>query len=190
MKRIYRTLVLACVVVGALAAVSAAGASAAPHFKASAKGSLKGTQTGNQVFTTGAGEVSCTKAATTGTVTNLEAVEQEVAVKYTGCTAFSFVGAEISEAKYNLHANGEVDVLNSIKITVPLAGCSVTVSPQKGLKAVTYTNVSGKIEEASKVESIVSKGTGGICGGENKTGSYKGSNLVELVGGTVEWLAS
>jgi hypothetical protein len=65
----------------------------------------------------------------------------------------------------------------------------VIVGEQKGLKSVTYNNVTGgKIEEVSNVTGIHSVGNGGICGEESTTGKYVGNNLVELIGGTVEWV--
>jgi ABC-type transport system substrate-binding protein len=172
----------------AFSAVSVANASAST-FKSSSTGTLKGAQTSNQVFNTGFGTVSCTTATSSGTVTSTVTAEQEVGVKYSGCTAFGFIGAEISEAKYLFNANGTVKVLNTITIKVPGAGCSVTVSPQGPLSSITYTNKSGKIEESTKVSGIKSKGSGGLCGGENSNGTYTGSNLIELVGGTTEWVA-
>jgi hypothetical protein len=179
---------LALVAVFAFSAIASANAMAADHFKASSTGTLSGAQTGNQVFTTPAGKVTCTEASTSGTVATLEATEQEVTVEYEGCTAFGFIGAEISPAEYNLHANGVVDVLNEIEINA--ASCHVIVPPQNGLTSVSYTNkTGGKIEEVSNVTGIHSTGNGGICGGESTTGTYVGNNLVGLIGGTVEWVA-
>ena len=185
-KRNMKVWGVALVAVFALSAVAAANASAAV-FKASGTGTLSGKALNNQVFNTGIGNVTCTTAASSGTVVApLEKETQEVAVKYSGCTAFGFVGVEISEAKYLFNANGSVNVVNTITIKVPAAGCSVTVSPQTGLKTITYVNSSGKIEEKTNVSGIKSKGSGGVCGGESTTGTYTGNNLIELVGGTIE----
>jgi hypothetical protein len=62
----------------------------------------------------------------------------------------------------------------------------VLIEPQT-LESLSYTNTSGKLMAAASVTKIVSKGTGGVCGGENTTGSYSGSLEGEIEGGTVEW---
>ena len=124
MKRFVKMLSVTCVAALALAAVAAAGAQAAPKFTASATGTLTGTQTNVQVFTTSAGgseKVTCKKAHTTGNVIATEAVEQEVTVAYSECTAdtsFGNIAATVSNAEYNLKADGEVNILNTITIHV------------------------------------------------------------------------
>lgn len=188
MKRFIKTLGLTFVAAFAFSAVAVAGASAA-EFTASETGNLVGTQTSEQEFTTGGGgSVVCKKANTTGEITSTEASSQKVTVKYSECRAFGFVSATISDAEYTLHADGTVDVLNTITITVPLGFCSVTVKPQNGLESVSYTNeTGGKIEQHSAVSGIKSSHSGGLCSsGEN--GTYSGSNIVERVGGgSLEW---
>lgn len=180
MKRFAKMLGVTCIAALALAAMTASAASAA-SFTASATGTLKGTSTGNQVFTTGGGgSVTCTHAHTTGTITSTQAASQHVTVTYTNCTAFGFLGATVSPATYELYANGEVDVENTITISV--AGCTTTVKPQKGLKSVTYTSAGGKITQHSAVKNIVSTASGFPCSG-GTTGTYTGSNIVERVGG-------
>jgi len=194
MKRFVRSLGVLSVVVFALAAVSVASASAANHFKASETGTLTGTQTSSQVFTTGPGkEVVCSTATTTGNVTETEAEEQKVAVSYSGCKAFGFASATVSKAEYMLHANGEVDVLNTITISVPLGGCHVTVAPQEGLSSVSYANTpSGEITESSSVSGIEETSSGSLCGSSGPNASYTGSNVVHLGSGppssTLEWV--
>lgn len=190
MKRFAKMLGVTCVAALALAATTAAGASAA-QFTASETGTLTATQTGNQVFTTtegGAGKVTCKKAHTTGTIVSTAATSQHVTVKYSECTAtfgFSFA-ATVSPATYLLKANGEVDVENTITINVPGLGCKTTVGPQKGLKSVSYDNKAGKIEQTSAIKGIKSTGEG-LCPG-GTTGTYTGNNLVERVGGgTLTW---
>ena len=126
-----------CVAALALTAVAAAGAQAAPKFTASATGTLTGTQTNVQVFTTSAGgseKVTCKKAHTTGNVIATEAVEQEVTVAYSECTAdtsFGNIAATVSNATYNLTANGTVHILNTITIHIGgIANCNIVVAPQ------------------------------------------------------------
>lgn len=172
----------ALAVVCAFSAVAVANASAAT-FKASEKGTLTGKALNTQEFTTNGGTVKCSTAATSGTVTELEAASQVVTVKYGSCTAFGFASVEISPAEYRLYASGKVDVLNTITINVPLGGCKVTVGPQNGLGSVSYENNSGKIKESSNVTGITYTSTGGLCGSSGSNGVYKGNNEVELNGG-------
>lgn len=180
MKRFMKVLAVTGVAVFAFCAVAVASSSAA-SFKASETGSLTGTANGTQTFVTGAGEVKCTAAATTGEVTELEATHQKVVVNYSGCTAFGFVGVTISAAHYNLFSSGSVNIEEPITISVPLAGCTVKVPAQEGLGTVTYANSGTKnIEEKSAVTGIHYEGSGGLCGGTGTTGTYSGNNIVKL----------
>ena len=169
--------------------VVATASASAQTFKASATGNLVGKQTSNQVFEASAGKaVTCTTAATKGEIEALEASSQVVTVEYSGCSAFGFVSATVSKAEYDIHANGEVDVLNTIKISVPLGKCEVTVAPQSKLGTVSFENKSGKIEEKTAVTGITSTSTGSLCGTSGKEGKYTGSSLVEGPG-TLEFIA-
>ncbi len=196
MTRMVKMLAVTCVAALALAAVSAAGAQAAPKFTASATGSLSGTQTSNQVFTTSAGaseNVTCKKAATSGSIISTEAVEQKVKVAYSECTAatsFGNVSAEVTAAEYNLTANGTVHILSTIVIHVGgLFPCSISVAPQTPTGSVSYASSSGKIQQNSAVTGIVSTSSG-LCP-HGSTGTYTGGNLVSRVGGgTLAWDAS
>lgn len=159
----------------------------AQQFHASTTGKLLGKQLGNQVFETGAGTVTCTTAASTGTATALLVLTQLIETKYSNCTAFGFAEVKINTAKYLFSAdNGQVTLDNTILIEVPLGGCSVSVPPQ-ALKQVVYDNSNKKIIELSKVTGIQSTGSGGLCGGTNTVGTYTGNNQLELDGGTVSW---
>lgn len=186
MKRFGKMFGVTVVAVFAMAAMSVASASAST-FTASATGELTGEATSDQEFTTGGGgSVVCTEAATSGNIESTEASSQVVLVEYDGCQAFGFVSATISPAEYELHADGTVDILNTITITVPLGFCTVTVGPQE-VESVSYTSEGGAIEQHSAVGGIDSTHSGGLCSsGEN--GTYTGSNLVERVGGgTIAW---
>jgi len=179
MKRFAKMLGVTCAAAFALVAMTAVSASAAT-FTASATGTLTGTQTSNQVFTTGGGgTVTCKKAHTHGTIVSTSAASQHVTVTYSECTAFGF-NATVSPATYELYASGTVDVENTITISV--LGCTTTVKPQKGLHAVSYHNKAGKLEQTSAVKNITSTASGFPCSG-GTTGTYTGSNLVERVGG-------
>jgi hypothetical protein len=180
MRTLKKFMVLA-VAVFALSVVGVASASAA-EFTASANGELLGKATSTQIFTTGAGTVECTTAATKGNVVTASK-EQEVTVTYGNCKAFKLVGAEISPATYLFTSNGEVHIKGTITIKVPLAGCSVTVGEQT-VKSVSFANAgTSNITETSAVTGITSKGSGGICGGANTTGTYSGTSEISRVGG-------
>lgn len=174
-------------IVFAFSAVAVANASAS-SFEASKTGSLLGKALNTQEFTTNGGTVSCTTAKTTGTVTELVATKQKVKVEYSGCKAFGFASASVSAAEYTLYANGGVDVLNTITISVPLGFCSVTVKPQTNLGTVSYSNNSGKIKEASNVTGITYTSSGDGCGSSGTNGKYVGGNEVELEGGTLTFV--
>ncbi|HEX5852696.1 MAG TPA: hypothetical protein VFY36_06355 [Solirubrobacteraceae bacterium] len=167
--------------------VAVVSIASAQKFHADKTGALKGKQLGNQVFLTGAGTVTCTTASTSGTVTSLLALHQLVEVKYSGCTAFGFIKTHITPALYLFNAdNGLVQLENGVLINPLGAGCEVHLAPQH-LLGVAFQNTNKKIVEISKVHSIKSQGTGGVCGGANTTGTYTGNNQIELEGGTIEW---
>lgn len=185
MKRVSKSLAAACVTALALAAMAAASASASV-FTVSETGEFVGSQTSNQVYTPGSfGSVTCKKAHLTGVIVSVSFETLEVTVNYSECTGFGFP-AEFSTAKYRLHANGELDIVNTITIKVPSLGCVNTIGPQSGLKSISYTNSSGKLGVSFSVTGIVSSGSGTCAGGNN--GTLTGSFLVERVGGgTLAW---
>jgi hypothetical protein len=189
MKRFIKMLGVTCIAALALAAVTAAGASAAT-FTSSATGTLTATQTSSHVFkptAEGSTNVTCKKAHTSGTIVSTAAASQHVTVAYSECTAYGFP-ATVSNGTYELYASGAVDIENTITVTVPFLGCKLTVEAQKGRLKATYHNKHDagglgvhKIEQTTAVTSIVSKGEGSCAGGT--TGTYTGSSLVERVGG-------
>ena len=187
--RLAVALTVATALVTSVAATASASEQA--YFKYSATGNLVGIQTSSQVFETSKGKtVTCTTATTKGTIEDLEATAFVLTVEYSGCSAFGFVSATVSKAEYEIHADGEVDVLNKIKISVPLGKCEVEVEPQDGLGTLSYENKSGKIEEKTAVTGIESTSTGSLCGTSGSEGKYTGDNLIEREGGgTLEFVA-
>jgi hypothetical protein len=199
-----RTLGLALAAVFAFSAVAAASA-AAHEFKASkAPGELKGKQTagaaGEQIFTTPAGKVKCTEDTVTGTIKELTTKKQIATVEYRNCTLFGFAEAKVSPAEYEFEAEpsateGKVKVLKEITVKVKVIGgeCEVKVPVQGPLGNVEYVNSAGKLEVRAKVTKIKSSGVGPEISGckdytNNETGEYIGNNLVEEVGGTIEYV--
>jgi hypothetical protein len=186
MKGSVKRLGVTCVAALALAAMTAAGASAAT-FTASATGQLTGTQTSSQVFTFGSGGITCLKAHTTGSIVSTAAESQEVTTNYSECSSnFWGFSTTVSAGTYLLTAGGGVHILNTITFSVPALGCSTTVSPQS-LGSASYTNVvGGRIEQHNSVAGLKSSSTGACSSGT--AGTLTGTNLFERVGGgTLSW---
>ncbi|MHB1570059.1 MAG: hypothetical protein ACYCU0_06230 [Solirubrobacteraceae bacterium] len=180
--------------------VGVASASAAEFESNNPGGKIKGHATSTQVFKAeaGGGAVECKTAETGGTAVGKSAT-QEVSVKYESCTAFG-EPATVSLAEYTFNVgsapvgtepvDGTAAVKNTITISVPLAGCEITVGKagNEALKTVEFTNSGEKLIEKTNVSGITDKVTGGIgfCGkeGENKNGTYTGNSEIEVEGGT------
>jgi len=198
MKRI-RIIGLALVAVVAISAVAAASASA-HEFKASENpGTLAGKQVSNQVFETPGGTVTCKADIVSGAITALTTKKQVVKVKYSECTLFGFIGATVSEAEYEFEAEpskteGKVKILKEIKVKVK--NCEVKVpAPQGPLGPIEYLNSGTKMEVKAKVTAIKSSGIGPTGEGckdyvdeTAPKGKYTGNNLVEEIGGTIEYV--
>jgi hypothetical protein len=177
---------LACV----LLAVSAASAMAAPMFASSkAGGELKGKALNTQVFKTVAVSVECKKFEITkgSAKTVTEAASQKAGVKYTECTILGHA-TTVSEAKYNLFANGKVKVENTITITPAGLGCHLTVKAQE-VSGVTYKNKGKNVELTAKVPKVKYESSGGLCGASGEA-EYTGKSEVEQPGQTIEWEAA
>jgi hypothetical protein len=172
----------------ALVGIETASVSAQTHeFIASKTGKIKGKSTGTQVFKTGAGEVECTSASTAGEITELSSTTNKEVVSYTGCSGFGET-VTISSVHFEFNASGSAKIEKSVTVTPEGAGCEVII-PSQTVETMGYTNNSGgKVTAAASVSKIKSKGSGGVCGGEEETtGTYSGSIQAELEGGTVEW---
>jgi hypothetical protein len=185
-RRIRATTTLAVAGLAMLSAMVASNASA-QLFHASKIGTLKGKQLDNQELQIGAGLMGCTKAAASGRATQLLALSLLLTVQYSGCSFFSFSEIKINPAIYLLNAdNGLVTLDGTVKMEIPLAGCSITFPPQT-LTEVKYKNTAKKLTEESKVHSIKYTGSGGMCGGAGSSGTYIGNNELELEGGEISW---
>lgn len=185
MQRI-TTFGLALLAALAVAAMGAASVSATGHeFIASKTGKTKGKQTNLQVFKTGAGNVECTTVSGVGEIKAVKSTTHKETLTYSGCTAFGG-GASVTPAHFEFNANGSAKLEKKVIITPEGLGCEVLIEPQT-VEGIGYTNESGKIKAEANAFGIVSKGTGGMCGGENTEGTYAGNVSAELEGGTVEW---
>ena len=190
MKRI---IVVALAVLGVC--MTATVSASAHDFTASKLGTLLGKQTGNQVFTTtsGGSAVTCTTAATTGSITALLGLHQLVSVFYSGCTVPLANKVDISTAKYLLSADGlaAIESAITIKVETILGNCTITVDPQDlgTVKYDTDPSNSSALLELSAVTGIVSLSSGEPCGpkGTLTGGTYTGNNLIIEDGGSLSW---
>lgn len=173
------TAVFAVVAVDAIS-VSASG----DEFISSKAGKIK-SKGGTQKFKTSAGTIECTEVTGSSEVTSseLKAVTHKEVLTFGGCTGFGDP-ITISSAHLELNANGSAK-LERVILTPEGSGCEVLIEPQT-LESFGYSNAGGKVTVEPRVSKIHSRGTGGVCGGENTEGSYGGTILSELEGGTVE----
>jgi len=200
MNRKLKTLGLALVAVLAMAAISAASASAAlEEFHAgSASGSVKGINVGEETFTVTAGTVRCKVAEYNGTFSASTVKTQVVKPTYKECTAFGFVETPIDvngcEYRFNQPNSGvgTVDIINCTKpLEVTAFNCTVTVGNQTGLTSVTYTNVAGSPDDLLIHTNITNikytqdpKNFPQCTSATHTNGTYTGTNTVRAFNGS------
>jgi hypothetical protein len=184
-----RTLGLVLAAVFALSAVAAAAASA-HEFEFSTTGELKGKQTGNQVFVTPDGTITCTENSLKGIFNELNFKRIILKDEYAKCTS-SLGTITTSATEYEFLAEKELKILKEMTIKAKVAGleCVITIPAQGPLKTVEYANVGSHIEAKAKITKLKSSATGAACTKytNNETGELSGNNTVELVGGTMDW---
>jgi hypothetical protein len=169
-----------------IAGVSAVSVSANGHeFIASKTGKTKSKQANTQILKTSAGTIECTTVSGTGEMSEAKSVTHKEVLTYSNCTGFG-TSIKVSAAHFEFNANGSARLEKTVDVTPEAAGCEVLIEPQT-LETLSYTNTSGKLMASASVTKIHTKGTGGLCGGENTTGTYSGSLEGEIEGGTVEW---
>lgn len=178
MRRKVEVLGILATIAFAFSMLAAASASAA-RFQSDETGTLNGHALNTQTFTFTGGTAKCTTATTSGSVSGYEEEALKVKVAYSGCTAFG-KEATVSAAEFELHASGTVDLINTVTISV--AGCSVKVGSQSGLKSVSYENQTstGKLVAKSSLSSIVYTTSGEGCGIGGSNGSFSGNSELEL----------
>jgi hypothetical protein len=144
MSRKLKTLGIALIAVFALTAVAASAASANTFTSTTSPGKLVANQEGTHKFTITGQTVTCTKAEFTSVPTFITTPTSTVEVHpvYEGCTAFGFVGANVTttgcnykltaghlaSGKYNLPLSIVCSGSNVIKITV--STCEAQVGGQ------------------------------------------------------------
>jgi len=169
-----------------LTGVGAVSVSASGHeFITSTTGKTKSKGTNVQRFKTGAGTIECTAVTGTGEVKETKMVGHKEVLTYSGCSGFG-VNLKVTPAHFEFNANGFAKLEKQVVISSESLTCEVLIEPQT-LETVSYANESGKVKATATVTKIHSIGTGGMCGSENTEGTYSGSILGELEGGTVEW---
>ncbi len=170
----------------AVAAMGAASVSATGHeFIASKTGKTKGKQTNLQVLKTPVATVECTTVSGAGEISALKSTTHKEILTYSGCTS-SGGGVSVTPAHFEFNANGSAKLEKKVIITLEGLGCEVLIEPQT-VEGIGYANESGKIKAEANAFGIVSKGSGGMCGGKNTEGTYAGNVSAELEGGTAEW---
>lgn len=174
------TAVFAVVAVDAIS-VSASG----DEFISSKAGKIK-SKGGIQKFKTSAGTIECAEVTGSSEVTSseLSSVTHKELLTFIGCKGFGDP-VTISNAHLELNANGSAKLEKRVILTPEGSGCEVLIEPQT-LESFGYSNAGGKVTVEPRVSKIHSRGTGGVCGGENTEGSYGGTIVSELEGGTVE----
>jgi len=171
-----------------VAAITAVSVSATGHeFVANKTGKTKDKETNAQIFKTGAGTLECASVVGTGEITALKSVTHKETLTYSECEAFGYSDVKITPAHFEYSANGSARIEETIIISPEGSGCEILIEPQT-MEGMSYKNEpTGKITAKANVFKITSKGTGHVCGAENKEGSYTGSVAATLEGGTIEW---
>ena len=175
-------LTLAAMFALSAAVTATAGAST---FLSTVTGSIKAVATQTQVFTTAAGKVECTALSATNGSAALSALTQLVVIQYSNCKAFG-LAATVSPAHYLFSAdNGLVTIDN--QITIKATACQVTVPPQM-VYTVKILDTPLWIIFEPNVTGITSEGSGTACTyAKESKGTYTGSSLVSVAGGSISW---
>jgi hypothetical protein len=174
-----------------VAMLAMSGVASAHFFNAEKAGSVTRVTNKTQIFTAGGSiPVECT----TDKVTNSNAsignqLTLKADVSYSGCTVTAFkFAATVTTAKYLFSADETANLENTIVISVPVAGCDITVKAQNNLGVIKYKTNKKDIIVEPNVKSIKSEGSGGECGtGASSNGTYTGTTEVESSGQTIKW---
>lgn len=199
MIRTIKLLALTALAALAVTAVAASAAQAEPtKFTAgSTSGTLTGTQTTKQVFTTKNGKVECTTATQSGTFTAASFTTSTVSPTYSGCTAFGFINATVAvngctytfTGKENNKEVGEetlatatVNCSGTNKITVSGGGCVTTVGPQGPLNHVKFANNTTKkpddVDATATLSGITYTASGCFTNGTFSDGTLEGDSTI------------
>jgi hypothetical protein len=166
-----------------LCAILAAPASAFTEFRAkTAPTEIKDKNKGRHVFSIpgAASPVECEEVTGTAKVTKSKQSLQKQILHWIKCVAFGFLPATVSNAEFEVNANGTASVASTW--TIKAIGCETIIEPSgnKALKELTYSSVAGtnkEIEVKANVSGITEKSSGGICGNSGSEATYKGTSI-------------
>jgi hypothetical protein len=181
----------------AMLAVNVSGAMAAHTFLATTLGTVKGKNLNTQVFKSTAVNFECKSVKSTGQLVAMSAKTQIVHTTYSRCSTAGMAVA-VTEAEFQLNAEGSVSLLNNVVVTINTGGCSLKLAAasNSSLKTVKYAATGKHLRVATELigisyQSSGPEGTESLCGkGSVKAsnGSYLGEVEYELEnGGTLAW---
>jgi len=182
------------IAVFAVSAIASASASAFTSFMAEKyPGMVFAKNTKEGEFKIGSTKVNCKTAEFESGTISAATSELKMKAKYSGCTAFGFIGATVTmgTCEYNFHASGVVDIVPSGcgPIKIEAGECVVTVGSQTGLKEVVYTN-SAPVKTVTvkanvkKVKYTLVKGGFGCPSNSTEEAVYTEEALAEGLEGT------
>lgn len=186
MMHMGKRLVTALVALVALSSVGAASASAA-QFTFSAIGSLEGHALESTKFTTNAGTMECSTAASKGETKATSSLEFGLTTNLSGCKSFGIVNVDNTPIPLQLTSSGVVHMTSTFIQTVTggiFGNCTVTF-PVQTLNSFTYANAGTNNIIVTLVGTGVSyTGSGGLCGsGTFTNGTLVGKWEINRIGG-------
>jgi hypothetical protein len=170
----------------ALCAIAAGNASAA-QFTYSATGNIVGKALESQSFTTNAGaSLTCSAAAGAGAIKTTAFTEQEMGIKFSGCTSFGFATVDTTELKLLYTASGSVHLKSAFTVTPTLFGtslCTVTY-PTQTVGTVAFANSgTSNLKVTPSISGLTYTSSGGTCGSSGTNGTFKGASEWSREGG-------
>lgn len=181
---------LAIVAMLALSGLAVSSASAS-LFLFHPTGKILGEATNTQVFEANGTKFECKKATFSGTATALRALTVLVEVIYTECSTPLAGLVEVSPAQFILNADLKVAVENTVKVTVPAAGCSLSIGPagNQELNSVHYATEGADLKINALAKGITFTTTGGECVPPGTNATYNGQAKIMsgATGGVVRW---
>jgi hypothetical protein len=184
--------------IGFIAILLSIGA-AGPTSKAAASLKLTGSQSGSDILTTTAGNVTCKSIKYSGTVASSPITEMSLTPTYSECTAFGFPATiDVNGCSYLLkvapESTGTVDIVcpagQELTVTASPSGttkCTLHVPGGQSLATATFHNLgSGSTAEievttnlsAIKYSHTQGSGIGSCPSGSATNGTYKGKTLI------------
>jgi hypothetical protein len=184
MTRNLKVLGLALAAVLAMSAFIGSSASAAEFHSEGENTTVTGSQVNTHLLKTTAGEITCLKVTSEGTMAPKTSGSITISEFFSECHII-FFGSKISatlntnSCHFVLYASGSTDIVCPAgkKITFSASGCTVEIGAQTGKKSVSYANQENKhIHISFNVSGISYNHSGFTCGtGSGTTGTYVGT---------------